>query len=614
VDLTMNVVDKTAPAVPDTASGRRAHHTRAADPRPEMRTGRDTEQLQAVDRLLRAAMGRVTNGVSPWSIGAAVADWGFHLATSPGRQATLAADAARGAMKLGLYAARAAAGQQPAPVAEPSPDDRRFWGTDWDVFPYDVFEQGFYMVEDWWRAAAFGGRGTSRPHERQAWFLMRQFLDMVSPANVPWLNPEILRRTATEGGQNLVRGFGYWLDDLDRLINDRPPAGTEEYVVGGNVAVTPGRVVFRNDLMELIQYEPATPQVGAEPVLIVPAWIMKYYILDLSPQNSLVRYLVGQGHTVFMISWKNPTAADRDVGIDAYRREGVMAALDAVSAIVPGRRVHACGYCLGGTILAIAAATMARDADERLASLTLLAAQTDFTEAGDLMLFIDESQVTLLEDVMWEQGYLDTGQMAGAFYALRSNDLVWSKIVTNYVMGDRDVPNDLMAWNADQTRMPYLMHAQYLRGLFLENRLSAGRYAVDGRVIHLGDIRVPIFAVGTTSDHIAPWRSVYKVALFTDTPVTFVLTRGGHNAGIVSEPGHPRRSYRIMTRVPDEPYLDPDSWASLAEEKDGSWWVDWNAWLGRHGSADPVPPPALGAAARGFPPREAAPGTYVFQR
>jgi polyhydroxyalkanoate synthase len=353
--------------------------------------------------------------------------------------------------------------------------------------------------------------------------------------------------------------------------------------------------------------------VQAEPILIVPAWIMKYYILDLSETNSLVRYLVAQGHTVFMISWHNPGTEDRDLGMDDYLRLGVLEALKAIRAIIPKRKVNAVGYCLGGTLLALAAAYLKREGNGVLNSITLLAAQTDFSEAGELTLFIDDSQLNYLEDVMWDQGYLDARQMAGAFQLLRSNDLIWSRIAHEYLMGDRPPMTDLMAWNADTTRMPYRMHSQYLRRLFLDNDLFEGRYKIDGQPIVLNDINVPIFAVATESDHVAPWRSVYKLHLVSELDVTYVLTNGGHNAGIVSEPGHKGRYFRVARRAPGAKYVDPETWVEAAPAASGSWWTAWDDWLKR-GSSGRKPPPSIGAPADRYFTLGAAPGRYVHEQ
>jgi polyhydroxyalkanoate synthase len=439
-------------------------------------------------------------------------------------------------------------------------------------------------------------------------FAGRQWLDMWSPANFIWTNPEVLRAITDSGGANLWRGAMNFLDDARRLALNGAPAGVEGFEVGKDVAVTPGKVVYRNHLIELIQYTPTTPDVHAEPILIVPSWIMKYYILDLSPHNSMVKYLVGQGHTVFIISWRNPTAADRDLSLDDYRRLGVMDALDAVTAIVPERKVQAVGYCLGGTLLAIAAATMARDGDERLQSLTLLASETDFRESGEIALFIDESQLAWLEAGMWDKGYLDGRQMAGAFQMLNSRDLIWSRQVREYLLGERQVFNDLMAWNADVTRMPYRMHSEYLRQLYLCNDLAEGRYQVGGRPVALADIDVPMFIVGTVRDHVAPWPSVYKMHLLSDAELTFVLTSGGHNAGVVSEPGHPRRSFQIATRAAGKRYVDPQMWRAETPLQEGSWWSAWQQWLAQR-SAGRVAPPAMGGST--YTPLGDAPGAYV---
>ena len=503
-------------------------------------------------------------------------------------------------------------GNELEPCIAPLPQDRRFLGEAWQKPPFDSIYQGFLLTQQWWHNAMTGVRGVTREHERTVAFATRQFLDILSPSNFLLTNPEVLQRTQKESGMNLMRGFRNAIEDWERSVGGHPPLGAEHFRVGQDVAVTPGKVIYQNRLIEVIQYLPATAKVRPEPVLIVPAWIMKYYILDLSPRNSLVKYLTEQGYTVFMISWKNPGPEDRDLSMEDYRKLGVMAAVDAVTAIVPNTKVHGVGYCIGGTLLSIAAATMSRDGDDRLKSVTFLATQTDFTEAGELMLFINESQLAFLEDLMWEQGFLDTKQMAGAFQILRSNDLVWSRIVHDYLMGERQPLTDLMAWNADATRMPYRMHTQYLRQLFLDNDLAEGRYQTDGRAIALADIRLPIFAVGTEWDHVAPWRSTYKIHLLTDADVTFLLTSGGHNAGIVSEPGDAGRHYRVATKQADAVYVDPDVWLTETRPKGGSWWPEWIAWLDGNSGA-PVTPPKTGCSSLGYAPLCDAPGTYVMQ-
>ena len=321
-----------------------------------------------------------------------------------------------------------------------------------------------------------------------------------------------------------------------------------------------------------------------EPVLIIPAWIMKYYILDLQPENSLVNWLIQQGHTVFIISWRNPDSKDRNLGIDDYYRLGAMDAIDAVSKAIPKTHIHLMGYCLGGTLAMIAAAAMAKKGDKRIKTLTLLAAQGDFTEAGELLLFITRSEVSFLKSMMWDQGYLDTKQMSGSFQMLRSYDLIWSKMVQDYMHGTQRGMIALLAWNADATRMPYKMHTEYLEKLFLNNDFAEGRFKVEGRHIVAKNIDTPTFVVSTEKDHVAPWKSVYKTHLLINTDLTFVLTNGGHNAGIVSEPGHPGRTYYISERQKDTPYHGPSTWLKQAQIKNGSWWTSLARMVGKHSS------------------------------
>jgi polyhydroxyalkanoate synthase len=560
-----------------------------------------------LDRWTHAQLSPFTQGVSTASLRMAFDDWLTHLSHNPAEQLKLLQTALQGGQQWWQYVAQAA-WDHCKPCIEPPVHDTRFAHPSWQNWPFNAINQGFLLTQQWWQDATQGVHGVSPHHEAVVSFTVRQWLDMWSPANFWLSNPEVLERTQRTHGDSLRQGFQNWLDDVQRKSSGMPPHGAEAYQVGRNVAITPGQVVYRNHLIELIQYSPSTTQVRSEPVLIVPSWIMKYYILDLSPHNSLVKYLVDRGQTVFAMSWANPGAEDRDVSMDDYLRLGVMAALDRV---LPQRPVHAVGYCLGGTLLAIAAAAMARDGDARLASMTLIAAQTDFSEPGELALFIDDSQVAHLEDIMWDQGYLDSKQMAGAFQWLNSNDLIWSRLLKDYLLGERSPMSDLMAWNADGTRLPYRMHTEYLRRMFLNNDLASARYPVKGTPVTLMAIQCPIYAVGTVRDHVAPWRSVHKLHLLTHVETTFVLTSGGHNVGIVNPPGVPGRSYQALTQLHDGPYLDPDAWLEAAPQHEGSWWPHWLDWLQAHSGA-PELPPAMGAL--NCPPLCPAPGTYVLQK
>ncbi len=558
-------------------------------------------------------LARITGGISPISLWLAYADWLSHLAVSPQRQMGISENAIAGANQL-LQTSQHffAPGQGPWSLIKPQPNDHRFDRREWEVPPFNLFAQTFLLAEQWWHDATTGVRGVSKPNEAIVEFSIRQMLDVLAPSNFATTNPAVLERAFRSGGENFVLGWQNFCKDWMRLLAaGSGPPHDPNFVVGETVAISRGKVVFRNELMELIQYYPTTAKVHPEPILIVPAWIMKYYILDLSPQNSLVKYLTGEGFTVFMISWRNPKPSDRHIAFDDYRKLGVEAALGMIDDIVPGQKIHALGYCLGGTLLSIAAAAMARDGDDRFRSITLLAAQADFTEAGELTLFINESQVAFLEDMMWERGVLDTTQMAGAFRLLRSNDLIWSRITRDYLLGERSPPSDIMAWNADATRLPYRMHSEYLRKLFLNNDLAEGRYVVEGRPVSLSDIHTPMFVVGTLRDHVAPWKSAYKINYLVDADVTFLLTSGGHNAGIVASPGEPGHSYQVRTKPANATYTGPDEWLKMASKVDGSWWPEWTKWLAAQ-SGEPAEPPRMGKPTedRMLPD---APGDYVRQ-
>ena len=562
------------------------------------------------DRVLHAWIGRMTGGVAPTALALAYLDWIGHLIVQPGKQNDLAVNALHRYAHLATFASRCALNAEEDKCGELRGSDARFRSERWGRWPFNVYAEAFMLGEEWWQQATATVQGVSQHHRDLLAFIARQLTDTCSPSNFPWSNPDVLKITVDRGGANLVEGAANAAEDFARQMTRGRPVGAEKYIPGEGVALTPGKVIYRNRLIELIQYSPQTEEVHAEPLLIVPAWIMKYYILDLSPENSLVRYLVEHGHTVFMISWINPGRPERDFGMDDYRELGILAALEIIESIVPNRQVHGVGYCLGGTLLSLCAAAMARDGDDRLATITLFAAQVDFEEAGELLLFIDEAQLTFLENMMAEQGFLDKGQLSAAFNLMRSKDLIWSRMIDEYLEGQRQPMFDLMAWSADSTRLPFRMHSEYLRSLFLNNDLSEGRYIVGGEGIALTDIRAPIFAVGTEKDHIAPWRSVYKVHLYSDTDVTFVLTSGGHNAGIITPPGQTRRNYRMTFHNAEHTYVHPSRWYETAPVTEGSWWPAWEEWLASH-STGKTKPPAIGAPRKGIDVLEDAPGRYV---
>lgn len=571
----------------------------AASPRPE----------SALDHKFHALIAQMCGGLSPFPLALAWADWAAHLAISPGRQFDLVGQVGQEALRL-WYAAWPTRDPK-APCEGWRDPDRRFSDDAWTLWPYRQLAKSHLAVERWWDEASHGVHGARPESQALVNFVGRQMLDLYSPSNLLLTNPEAILRAFATKGQSLREGFGHWLEDLDVLGGKARPAGTEEFFVGETVAVTPGKVIARTRLAEIIQYAPTTEQVRGEPIVIVPAWIMKYYILDLRPENSLVKRLVDLGFTVFMVSWRNPTEADRDVGFDDYRTEGALAAIDAARAITGADRVHAVGYCLGGTLLAITAAALAREGDERLRSLTLLAALTDFHEAGELKLFINDSQLAFLEDMMGERGYLEGPRMMGSFNLLRANDLIWSRMIREYMMGERRRLVDVAAWAQDTTRLPARMHAEYLRSLYLNNDLTEGRFEVEGKPVALQDIETPVFVLGTEWDHIAPWRAVYKIHLSLETDVTFALANRGHNQGVVSPPGTTGLHFRVGTKPARARYIDPDAWFVSCKPEEGSWWTNWFEWLRVRSSGEMRPPPGLGAPHKGWPPLEDAPGSYV---
>ena len=556
----------------------------------------------SIDKALHLQLSRASMGLSPIALSLAFADWAMHLAVSPGRQAHLGSLGISLSWQAWVNALQVETEDdaQDTPVQE---NDHRFHDDAWKKWPFKALKEGFKASDAWWQESARVD-GVARHHQHVVNFFSRQWLDALSPSNWPHTNPEVLKKTHVSMGQNLLQGHKNYLQDLKehhkaRTIDGADPLKPLDYEVGKDVAVTPGKVVFRNRLVELIQYTPTTSKVVPEPLLIVPSCIMKYYILDLSPANSMVRFLVGRGYTVFMLSWRNPDAGDRDLGMQDYLQMGVMESMAAVKSLTGAPRIHAMGYCLGGTFLSIVAAALGRPENAsrwaylpELATVTLLASLTDFSEPGELGVFIDDDQIQTLRETMSRTGYMPGRQMGGAFQFLNSRELIWSRQTQRYLLGEEKSGNDMMSWNTDVTRLTERMHSEYLSSLYLDNALASGHYRLGGTGVALMDIKAPMLVVGTVRDHVSPWRSVYKIHLLTDTHTTFILAAGGHNAGIVSEPGHPRRSYQLGSVESGHGWTEPDEWVATAPAFEGSWWEAMDTFL-KARSGKPVRPPPL---------------------
>lgn len=556
-----------------------------------------------------ATTARFTGNVSPAAVALAWADWAMHAATAPGHQ-------------LNVFKAFAAidkpAAAQATTASGPPEADRRFRDPLWDNPPFSWWRDRFLRTQHFVDEMTGDIPGVDPHHRDVVRFMARQWLDVLSPSNFGFLNPEVLSTLRETQGQSLIQGAQRWWSDLhDMAAGHAPGAGPEAckaFRVGHEIAATPGKVVYRNAYFELLQYAPPQPQTWREPILIVPSWLLKYYILDLEAQHSLVRYLVAHGHSVFMMSWHNPGAEAGDRGLGDYLNEGLLTALREVRRLTENAPVHACGYCLGGTLLAIAAATLAREKGKDkghnpLASVTLLAAQTDFSEPGELGLFIDASQVAYLEAMMWRQGFIGGEQLAGTFQLLNSRDLIGSRLMRDYLLGKPARTTDFTVWNADTTRIPARLHSQCLRELYLNNALATGTLQVGDQPVALSDISVPMFVVATERDHISPWRSVYKMHWLYHGDLTFALVSGGHNVGVVCELGHEHSHHRVATRAAGTAYRAPEAWFAATPAMQSSWWPAWQAWLLAQGSGKSVAAP--------WPPARTladAPGTYVLER
>jgi polyhydroxyalkanoate synthase len=550
--------------------------------------------------------------LDPLNVGGAFLEMTTKLLSNPGSLMQAQLGLWRDYMTLWQNTARRIwSGAEPDPVIAHDPRDKRFADPAWkqnEIF--DFIKQSYLLSARYINDVVTQVDGLEPKTAQKVDFYARQFINALSPSNFALTNPEVLRQTRETGGENLVRGLNNLLNDLEQGRGNLriKMTDTEAFKVGENIASSEGKVVFQNGLMQLIQYSPATEEVYARPVLILPPWINKFYILDLRPKNSLVRYLVSQGHTVFMVSWVNPDAALADKNFDDYMTEGVFAALEVIEKITKSRQVNAIGYCIGGTLLASTLGYMAAVGDTRIASATFFVTLTDFTDAGEIGVFIDEEQLAVLEDKMHKRGYLEGTEMAATFNMLRANDLIWSFVVNNYLLGKEPFPFDLLYWNSDATRMPPAMHSFYLRNMYQKNLLSQpGGIEMKGVPIDLGKVTIPLYFLSCREDHIAPWTSTYKGACnFSSAPVRFVLTASGHIAGVINPPDGGKYNHFINNELPAK----PEDWLENAVEIGGSWWPDWQRWA--TALAPEKVPARIPGKVRGVKALEDAPGSYVL--
>ncbi len=514
----------------------------------------------------------------PMNIGSAFLEMTTKMMTNPHKMVEANMSLWQDYMKLWQNTASRMMGQEQEPIVEPERDDRRFKNEAWESEVFDFIKQSYLLTSNWMESTVSEVEGLDDKTQKKVEFFTKQYVDALSPTNFVMTNPEVLKATMDSRGENLVNGLRNLLEDMESGDGKLKIKMTDAdaFEVGKNVATTPGKVVYRNDLMELIQYTPTTKKVSKTPLLICPPWINKFYILDLREKNSYIKWAVEQGNTVFVISWVNP---DRELAMKTfgdYMHEGPIAAIDAIKKATGEDKVNAIGYCIGGTLLATSLAYMAAKKIDSVKSATFFTTMVDFEEAGDLGVFIDETSLSNLEEKMNERGYLEGDEMASTFNMMKSNDLIWSFVVNNYLLGKDPFPFDLLYWNSDSTRMPAAMHSFYLRNMYLDNKLvEPGGIEIDGVKINLRDINVPTYIISTREDHIAPWKPTYKATQLYKGDIRFVLSASGHIAGVVNPPAAEKYCYWTNDETP----ADPDQWLAGAVQHDGSWWTDWDKWV-----------------------------------